>query len=271
MRTAERLRRVVNDRAQRYRLVHRDLPQGEMVGAWRDAGPAVAPSDSSMPAEELRAGSPVNIAVLLALALCFGAAVGPVGSGLLNEAMRAMGVAGETPDEMVQRKQATAITQLDLAVRALNAAMAGLSVHADLDGSREAVMKSRLAQVDADITALRTGMGELRAAQDAATDADAWRGPVAQVGAAVKAARSEIAGLRASIAELGQVRTADLGALRGRIDRIEQAMVEHELIGPMRGALRDGDPARTTAAREGTPGQGQGNIGQAPSMPMALR
>jgi hypothetical protein len=269
MQPAERLRRVVHDRVRRHRLGRVDLSLGHVVTASPEPGPAEPPADSPVQAGDRRADRPVQVALVVALALCVGSVLGLAGSGALQETLRSLGLAAEPAIETVQRKQAAAIAQLDAAVRALNAALAGLSVHADVDGSREAAARGRLAQVDADIAALRIGMAELRAAQDAAADTDAWGGPVAQVGAAVKAARGEIAGLRASLAELGQVRSADLGALRGRIDRMEQAMVEHELIGPMRGALRDGDATRATAAREGAPGQG--NAGQVPSMPMALR
>jgi hypothetical protein len=269
MQPAERLRRVVHDRVRRHRLARLDLSLGQVITAWPEPAPAEASADSPVRTDDQRADRPAQVALVVALALCFGAVLGFAGSGALQETLRSLGLAAEPAVETVQRKQAATIAQLDVAVHALNAAVAGLSVHADVDGSREAAATRRLVQVDADIAALRTGMAELRVAQDAAADADAWRGPVAQVGAAVKAARSEIAGLRASIAELGQVRSADLGALRGRIDRLEQAMVEHELIAPMRGALRDGDATRATAARVGSPGQGNG--GPVPSMPMVLR
>jgi hypothetical protein len=54
--------------------------------------------------------------------------------------------------------------------------------------------------------------------------------------------RSDMSGLRATIDEAKPRAPANLGA---RLDRIEQALTQHKLLGPIRGTI---EPERTAAA-----------------------
>jgi hypothetical protein len=65
---------------------------------------------------------------------------------------------------------------------------------------------------------------------------------VAELKAAVTKERGEIVRLRASLDELNRARQPETIAIGARIDRIEQAMVRHDLLGPIRGSIQE--PAR---------------------------
>ena len=151
-----------------------------------------------------------------------------------------VGLAAESPFETVQRRQASAIAQLDRTVQALYAAVAGVSAHADFAGHREEAMTRRIDQIDDGLGALHTSLNEVRAAQKAAAAEEPWRKPIAQLTAAVTKAQGDIAGLRTSLDDASPARRTDVAAISQRIDRLEQAMVQNNLIGSMRGSIQDG-------------------------------
>ena len=246
MRPSESLRRTARDRARRVPPGRLDQPQIQLVRTWPDAKPAPVPDDS-VPAPKSDRAQPYVVATILALALTLGGVIGLAGSGTLQEALRAIGVLGETALETAQRKQAGAISELDAAVNALNAAVAGLSAHADFAGTREEAQTRRMERVDDELGALKSSLGAVRTAQEAAAAEEPWRKPMAQLTAVVAKARSDITGLRASLDDLGQARPAGLAAVGERIDRLERAMVQNSLLGPIRGSIQDSAARRRPA------------------------
>jgi hypothetical protein len=89
-------------------------------------------------------------------------------------------------------------------------------------------------EIDGAIAELRSSTNEIRAAQNAAEEA--WREPLAELTAAGAKTRSDIVRLRASIDELNRPQQPEVIALSARIDRIEQAMIEHNLL--LRGTIQ---------------------------------
>jgi len=268
MRPSESSRRVARDRARRTAVgrpehapfhVVKPLPEAPPPAAGVD-GMARPHSDSAAPAVVV-----ALVALVVAIAAAFGAIVGPTGSNALQEVLRMAGLGGEPVIESVQRKQAAAITQLDVTLQALNAAVAGLSGHADFAGHREEAMTRRIDRIDDDLGALRTSLNDLRAAQSAA--AEDWRKPVGQLAAAVTKAHGEIAGLRASLDEAGPVRRPDLTAIGERIDRLEQAMIQHNLLGSIRGSIQDARQ-RPAAARADAAAAADGHVINVPDVPV---
>ena len=143
-----------------------------------------------------------------------------------------------------QRRQAALISQLDETVHGLDAAVAGLSARVDSAAGREEAANRRMAEIDGTLGVLRTSIHEIRAAQNAAEES--WREPVAELKAAATRERGEIVRLRASLDELSRARRPETVAIGARIDRIEQAMVQHNLLGPIRGSIQE--PARRGSA-----------------------
>ncbi|HLN08158.1 MAG TPA: hypothetical protein VK281_04240 [Xanthobacteraceae bacterium] len=240
MRPSDSLRRVARDRARRTAVVRLEHAQLRVVKPLPDAKPVAAGVDDNARPDRDRAAPAAVVAVValvIATAAAIGAIIGPTGSNALQEVLRIAGLGGEPVIETVQRKQAAAISQLDVTLQALHAAVAGLSGHADFAGHREEAMTRRIDRIDDDLGALRISLNDLRAAQSAAEDS--WRKPVAQLTAAVTRAHTEIVGLRASLDEAGPVRRPDLAAIGERIDRLEQAMIQHNLLGSIRGSIQD--------------------------------
>ena len=76
---------------------------------------------------------------------------------------------------------------------------------------------------------------------------------VAELRAAAARERSEIVRLRASIDDSGRPRQPETVAIGARIDRIEQAMVQHKLLGPIRGSIQQGARRESMASPESAP------------------
>jgi hypothetical protein len=241
-------RRATHDRTRRHPVIRPDYLQLYKVKAGPDAKPADAPTPSpAAPPARSRATRAFLIALIAAVGINFGAILGLVGWGVLQ----AFGVFGEPAIEKVQRAQGASIAQIEASVEALNASVTGLSAHVNAAGEREDAANRRVAEVGEAIGVLRANMNELRAAQAAAAAAAAeepWRTPVAELTASVAKLRGDMGGLRASIDEAKPRQPANLGA---RLERIEQALIQHKLIGPMRGTI---EPERTAAAAPVTDG-----------------
>jgi len=257
---------MVHDRARR-ELISR--PIAMPVGMPKPAPgmkPALAQEAAPPAAATERLASPKRIrtgrAVLLAMiGVNFGAVLGLVGWPVLQ----ALKVVPAPVIEVVQRNQADLIAQLDTTVHALSAAVGNLSERASAATDREEAVSLRLAEIDAALAAARTSMEEMRAAQRAAKDS--WLEPVAELNAAATKARSDIVRLRASLEELRRSRPPEAAALVARLDRIEQAMIQHELLGAIRGSIPvPGERPRSLAARENTPAA-DGHIINVPPAP----
>jgi hypothetical protein len=66
--------------------------------------------------------------------------------------------------------------------------------------------------------------------------------------------------LRASDDELSRSRQPELVAIGTRIDRVEQAMVQHNLLGPIRGSIQEPNVRRASAAARESPPATDGHI-----------
>lgn len=261
-------RRVTHDRARRSPASRPDYLQIHKAKAAADAerdaaaaaGPAPTDAGGAAAPTRSRATRAFLITLIAAVAINFGALLGLVGWGVLQ----ALGLAAEPAIEAVQREQAASISQLDATVHALNAAVMGLSARANPAGDRDEAAARRMAEIEAALGVLRTGMNDLRATQSAAEET--WRKPMADLTASVTKVRSEIVGLRASLDEVNRPRQPETAAIGARIDRIEQAMVQHNLLGPIRGAIREpAAPPRAPAPHDGAPAAGGHLINLAPA------
>jgi len=242
MGSPQKARRVTRDRARRNPLTRPDHLRLYKVKTGPDATPvaglpAMIPvADEPQPGRS-RARRAFLIALIAATGVNFGAILGLVGWGVLQ----AFGVFGEPAIETVQREQGASIAQLDATVQALNASVMGLSAHVNAAGEREDTANRRVAEIDDAIGVLRNGMNDLRAAQTAAAAEEPWRSPVEELTARVTKLRSDMSGLRASIDEAKPRQPP--GTTNARLERIEQALIQHKLIGPMRGAIAPDTPA----------------------------
>jgi len=247
MRPSQPLRLVARDRARRHPAGRPDFTSIR-VTAWPDAGLASAdagpvPADEGAPPKRNRATRAFLIALIAAVAVNFGAVSGSVGWSVLQ----ALGWVAAPAIEAMQREQAASLSQLDATVQALNAAVVGLNARADSAGEREGATGRWLAEID-------DALGTLRAAQNAAEDS--WRKPVAELATTVARARGDVVGLRASLDELSRQRQPELVAIGTRIDRIERAMIDRNLLGPIRGSIQETARPRSIAARESSSADG---------------
>jgi hypothetical protein len=232
------------------------------IQAWPEPRPASKPSPK--PASTEAAGIPepkrdgaaasVPVAMMLMVGVSFGAVLGLVGWPVLQ----ALGVVSEPAIQVMQRNQADLISRLDATVHVLNAAVGALGARVDSVGDRQEVVSQFMTDIDAAFGALRKSMSEMREAQNAAKDS--WLQPVAELNAAATKARSDIVRLRASLDELSRLRQPDVAAIGARIDRIERAMAQHELLGAIRGSIdAPGARPQSLASREG-PSAADGHI-----------
>jgi hypothetical protein len=247
MGSSQTARRVTHDRGRRPPVIRPDSLRLYKVKVGPDSKPpettALVPA---MPPARSSARRAFLIALIVAVGVNFGAILGLVGWGVLQ----ALGVFDEPAIEKVQRAQSASIAQIEASVEALNASITGLSAHFNAAGEREDAANRRVAEIGDAVGVLRAGMTELRAAQAAASAAaeEPWRKPVEDVTASVAKLRGDMSGLRASIDDAKPRVPANLGA---RLDRIEQALAQHKLLGPIRGTI---EPERTAAAVPATDG-----------------
>jgi outer membrane murein-binding lipoprotein Lpp len=238
-------RRASRERARRDPLIRPDYLKLYRVKAGPEATPGTAltvmPAAVEAPARS-RATRAFLIVLIIAVGVNFGALLGLAGWGVLQ----AFGVFGEPAIETVQREQGASIAQLDATVQALNASVMGLSAHVNATGEREDAASRRVAEIDDAIGVLRSGMNDLRAAQATAAAEEPWRTPVEELTLNVAKLRNDMRGLRTSIDEAKP--RAPAGNMGARLERIEQALIEHKLIGPMRGAIPPEAPAAAAAA-----------------------
>ena len=242
---------MAHDRARRDFATRPITAQFVKVKGWPEAKPA----PDAAPASPEAGGSPepnrggaiaaLPIPMMLMIGVSFGAVLGLVGWPVLQ----ALGVVNEPVIEVVQRNQADLISRLDATVHGLNAAVAELSARVDSARERQEAASQFMTEIDVSFVALRSSLRELREAQDAARES--WLQPVAELTAAATKARSDIVRLRASLDELSRLRQPEVAAISARIDRIEQAMVQHKLPGAIRGSIHaPAERPRFLAARE---------------------
>jgi outer membrane murein-binding lipoprotein Lpp len=245
---SQKPRRVTRDRARRHPVVRPDQLQLYRIRTGPDTAPvaglpATIPDPAPQP-ERSRGRRAFLIALIVATGVNFGAILGLVGWGVLQ----AFGVFGEPAVEKLQREQGAALVQMEASVQALNASVTGLSAHVNTAGEREDATSRRVAEIDDAVAVLRSGMNELHTGVNqlrAAASAEPWRAPVTDLTASITKLKSDMSGLRTSIDEAKPRQAA--GNVAARLDRIEQAMREHKLIGPMRGTIEPELPAAPAA------------------------
>jgi hypothetical protein len=238
------LRPVTRDRARRNLLSRPAYAPIQRLKAWSDAklvstlraGPGPIDALGVAGSKHHSVARALLIALMVMVGVNFGAVVGMFGWG----ALQALGLVAEPAIETAQRRQAALVSQLDETVHGLDAAVAGLSARVESAAGREEAANRRMDEIDGSLGVLRTSIHEIRTAQNAAEES--WREPVAELKAAATRERGEIVRLRASLDELSRARQPETGAIGARIDRIEQAMVRHNLLGPIRGSIQE--PAR---------------------------
>jgi outer membrane murein-binding lipoprotein Lpp len=237
MGTSQTARRVTNDRTRRHPIIRPDYLQLYKVRTGPDAKPAETPAAApATPPARSRATRAFLIVLIAAVGVNFGALLGLMAWSVLQ----AFGVFGEPAIEKIQRAHGASIAQIEASVEALSASVMGLSAHVNAAGEREDAANRRVAEIGEGVGVLRERMNELRAAQAAAAAREPWRAPVEELTASVAKLRGDLSGLRASIDEAKPRVPANLGA---RVDRIEQALIQHKLLGPMRGAIEPEAPA----------------------------
>src|ERR1043166_8237967 len=235
MGSSQTKRRVTHDRGRRAPVIRPDSLRLYKVKVGPEAKPAETTAlVPAAPPARSRARRAFLIALIAVVGINFGAILGLVGWGVLQ----AFGLVGEPAIEKVQRAQGASIAQIEATLEALNASVTGLSAHVNATGEREDAANRRVAEIGDAIGVLRTGMSELRAAGRGRT-------PVEDLPLSVAKLRSDVRGMRSSIDEAKPRVPATLGA---RIDRIEQALTQHKLLGPIRGTI---EPERTAAAPAG--------------------
>lgn len=225
--TSRPSRLMAHDRAWRNLASRPISPLNVITKAWPEAQGAVTADASSASgeaggiAEPNRDRASVPAAMVVMTAVTFGAVLGLVGWPMLQ----AFGLVKEPVIETVQRNQGELISRLDATIADLSARVASTSEKQEAAGQF-------MAEIDARFVALRRSVRELRDAQN-----ESWLQPVAELNAAATKARGDIVKLRASLEELRALRHPETAAISARIDRIEQAMAQPRLAGPIRGSI----------------------------------
>jgi hypothetical protein len=182
--------------------------------------------------------------MMVAVAVNFGAVLGVIGWNV----GQALGWIAEPAVEAAQREQAAAISQLDANVVALNSAMEGLIARADSAGEREVATTRRVDEMEIAVGGLRSSISDMRAAQTLAA-----QDPAADLTGSVVRPRA------------GDASAPELTAIGARIERIERAMAQHNLLGPMRGSIQE--PGTRALALRARPPAGDGHIISLPPSP----
>lgn len=179
------------------------------------------------------------IGMVLAVAVTAGASFSAAGSGALQQALRTIGFGRDTEIQSEQRKQATAIAELERIISRMDNEIGGLTTRMTSAEAGDGKVGERIARLDGEVAAVTSEMKEMRLRNDPAA-AESWRKPVDHLNAAVTGARSEIINLRSSIDAYDQQRRGELGALAKRVDRLEQALARDNTASVPQAAQRDG-------------------------------
>jgi chromosome segregation ATPase len=164
------------------------------------------------------------IGMVLAVAVTVGASLSSAGSGALQEAIRTMGFGRDSDIQAEQRKQTTALAEMERIISRMDNEIGGLTTRITRAESNETAASERIARLDGELATVTTDIKDLRLRSENA-GGEAWRKPVDHLNTAVTGARSDIINLRSSLDAYDQTRRGDVGALTKRIDRLEQALV----------------------------------------------
>lgn len=206
MEPVRHIKLVARDRARRVPvgrpvLLPIQKPQSDHRPASSDAS-ATSPAADAAP-QRNPAVRAFLIAMIVMVGLTFGGMLGLIGWPMLQAA----GIVDPPVVETVQRRQAETISQLETTVNALNATVQGMGVRVDAATAQQDAVGRRMTDLDSALGALRTGVDEVRAAQNAANES--WREPVAELAAAAAKTRSEVTRLRSSLDEFTRARSSE--------------------------------------------------------------
>jgi hypothetical protein len=175
-------------------------------------------------------------AMFLALAAVGGASLSASSAGTLQGIVQSLGFGRATEIETDQQRQAAAIADLKRVVHAVSADVGAIGTRLTHTDHQGIAVNDRLALVDAEIAAVVAEVRSLRAARNEPA-ATPWRAPLDQLDAALIDTRSELGDLRTSLVEHDQNYRKDIGAITGRLDRLEH-MMTRDLTASIRPVVR---------------------------------
>jgi hypothetical protein len=186
------------------------------------------------------------IGMVLAVAVTSGASFTAAGSGALQRGLRSLGFGRDTEIAIEQRKQATALAEIDRMISRMDREIGSLTTRMTAAEANDTAATDQLAKLDGDMAALSTDVKDMRTRSEAG---EAWRKPVDHLNAAVTGARSDIVTLRSSLDAHEQLRRNDIAAITRRLDRLEQGA-----------AARDATASVPQAAPQNREAAGSGSL-----------
>jgi chromosome segregation ATPase len=202
------------------------------------------------------------IGMVLAVAVTSGASFTAAGSGALQQALRGLGFGRDTEIQAEQRKQATALAEIERIISRMDSEIGSLTTRVTVAEANETAASDQLAKLDGSMVALSTDVKDLRTRSETG---ESWRKPVDHLNTAVTGARSDIVTLRSSLDAYDQSRRNDIATITRRLDRLEQATV-----------ARDATASAPNTAPRGGETAGSGGVmslfglrGSAPAEPRA--
>jgi hypothetical protein len=174
--------------------------------------------------------------IFLALAAVGGASLTASGSSALQGIVQGMGFGRTSGIEAEQHRQAAAIAELKRFVHIVSADVGAIGTRLTHANHQDMAVNDRFALVDAEIAAVMAEVRSLRAGRSE-PGTEPWRAPVDQLDVALIATHGALGDLRTSLDEHDQTYRKDIGAITGRLDRLEQ-MVTRDLTASIRPAAR---------------------------------
>lgn len=172
---------------------------------------------------------PAPAALLLSIAIGFGAVASAAGSGFVPTLGQfvSIGQAGKADDQRLSQS----VADLKVMVEVVLGEMAQLNARTSAL-SLQPPVEHHFTKLSADVTALKDEVAGLREARSATLTFDPLtREPIAGIEASLTVTRLEIDGLRASIDGRDESQRRELTAITQRLDRIETAVAGAEVTG----------------------------------------
>jgi hypothetical protein len=203
------------------------------------------PSDKSAPRKGTRdrTALALMIGMILAVAVTSAATFSAAGSGALQQTLRTLGFGRESEIAAEQRKQATALAELERIIGRMDNEIGGLTSRMGRAESNGTATREQLDRLDDGHAALSTEMKELSSRVESASG-EAWRKPVEHLNTAVAGTRGDIITLRSSLDAYEQLRRNDIGTINKRIERLEKTIATRDAIAaiPSGPALHSAEP-----------------------------
>src|SRR5262245_15597836 len=136
------------------------------------------------------------VGMVLAVGITAAASFSAAGSGALQEGLKAVGFGRSAEIQAEQKKQATALSELERIISRMDNEIGGLTTRVTRQESDKTAVNDRLTRIDGGLAAVAGDVKDLRARGEAG--GDGWRKPVDHLNAAVTGARGDILQLRSS-------------------------------------------------------------------------